>query len=282
MRLPIIIYCDKPSAGAAALAEALPAYRAGPEGFRSRAGERVFRRREHLLINWGCTQGDIVAAHGEHGVGVVGNNLSDVLNFTQCVARATSKFDTCKTLESNGVPTLEVTHDVAEAQRWIDDGKIVLGRKDGLTNGAGILKLQAETITTVQQASIHFYSKYFKKTHEFRFHVFKDEVIDIQQKRRSRDRDEEYDPMIRSHDRGWTFCRELSIGTPEELELMKQTAIRAVDVLGLDFGAVDMLARFNDRRVLKAHAVCEINTRPGLEGTTVTKYAEAIRSLLQQ
>jgi glutathione synthase/RimK-type ligase-like ATP-grasp enzyme len=56
---------------------------------------------------------------------------------------------------------------------------------------------------------------------------------------------------------------------PEEL---LSSACKAVNLLGLDFGAVDIGHRLIDNKFF----VFEVNTAPGLEGTTLDKYAKAI------
>jgi len=48
-------------------------------------------------------------------------------------------------------------------------------------------------------------------------------------------------------------------------------ALAAVSALGLDFGAVDIIYNEHENQ----YYVLEVNTAPGLEGTTVEKYAEA-------
>ena len=47
---------------------------------------------------------------------------------------------------------------------------------------------------------------------------------------------------------------------------------RSVNLLGLDFGAVDIGHRLQDNKFF----VFEINTAPGIEGSTLDKYAKAI------
>ena len=58
---------------------------------------------------------------------------------------------------------------------------------------------------------------------------------------------------------------------------MEPTGLRdisrdAVTALGLEFGAVDII--YNDKS--KKLFVLEVNTAPGIEGATVTKYKDAI------
>ena len=52
---------------------------------------------------------------------------------------------------------------------------------------------------------------------------------------------------------------------------VRAQSVAAVRSLGLDFGAVDVVERQNKAYVL------EVNTAPGLVGTTLEKYVDAIR-----
>jgi len=114
------------------------------------------------------------------------------------------------------------------------------------------------------------YVKYKKKRKEFRVHVFKDSVIDICEKRKFRRerRPDCFDGFIRNHDNGWVFARD-NVQPPADLNELAIGACRAV---GLDFGAVDII--WNERE-MKSYLL-EVNTAPGLEGTTLKKYAQAV------
>ena len=112
------------------------------------------------------------------------------------------------------------------------------------------------------------YTQYKPKKHEYRVHVMNEEVIDVQKKALRRG-SEGNNFQIRTHDNGYIYMRN-AIRVPEDA---KTYAIQAVDACGLDFGAVDII--WNERE--NKSYVLEINTAPGLEGTTVEKYAETIR-----
>lgn len=260
IKLPLFIYTHRPSESAAALVAALPCYRLDAEGPRSRAGRRLLLR-QHKVINWGSSL-----------------YSSFSLNMSANVKLATSKLKTLAILNDASVPALEATSDVDVAAQWCSNGTI-LGRKDGLSGGRGIVKLTIDN-WDADESDPDFWVKYWKKTHEYRVHVFKGRVIDTQQKRRRTDWTGNYDPMIRNFDNGWVFCHDNIYGTAEQLALMGETAVKAVSALGLDFGAVDVLARFKTGTVLHSHAVCEINTAPGLEGQTLDKYVQAIRAFV--
>lgn len=117
------------------------------------------------------------------------------------------------------------------------------------------------------------YVKYKKKRKEFRVHVFKGRAIDVQEKRRERGVEREGDMgFVRNRANGWVFCRD-NIIEPDDL---REQSILAVKALGLDFGAVDII--WNERE--NKSYVLEVNTAPGLEGTTLQKYTQAILECL--
>lgn len=113
------------------------------------------------------------------------------------------------------------------------------------------------------------YVKYYPKKREYRIHVFKGEVIDFAVKRRKNN--VECNKYIRSHENGWVFCRR----NAEPTEEIKNLAIKAIETLELDFGAVDIIVTPRGKSY-----VLEVNTAPGLEGTTVESYAAAMRKLI--
>ena len=71
---------------------------------------------------------------------------------------------------------------------------------------------------------------------------------------------------------GFIFARN-EIQIPEDVTVQ---ATKAFEITGLDFGAVDVI--YNERQ--SAAYVLEINTAPGLEGTTDTDYAQMLREKL--
>lgn len=82
------------------------------------------------------------------------------------------------------------------------------------------------------------------------------------------------DQIVRSNKRGWKFSGVAlnTIPTP-----LKNAAIKAVEIIGLDFGAVDCAIDVSDHPF-----IIEINTGPGLQGTSLSKYTEAFRSKLAE
>lgn len=112
------------------------------------------------------------------------------------------------------------------------------------------------------------YVEYIPKQKEFRVHVIYNAVKDVAEKRKKRTHEGEREQYVRNTANGYVFCRG-GITEPGDL---RDVALSAVRTLGREYGAVDVI--WNEK--LNKCFVLEVNSRPGMEGTTVEKYAEAI------
>ena len=66
----------------------------------------------------------------------------------------------------------------------------------------------------------------------------------------------------RNRANGWTFH---ALGTDDIPESVRDVSKRAVAALGLDFGAVDVLGKWEDEQHTDVHAtVLEVNSAPGV------------------
>lgn len=212
------------------------------------------------ILNWGDTEGPDYC-----------------INRGSAVAQAVSKIRTFEVLSDAGCSTVQLTRDPEVAKGWIRRSSKVLCRADGRSGGAGI----TEAATDSELVAADFYSRYYPKTHEFRIHVFGDAAIDVTQKRSREGVDVDRD--VRSYDNGWIFSHNLDI-VEEDRAAIESTCVSAVKALGLDFGAVDVLAILDKGtpRRIKSHKVCEVNTAPGLESpTTIQAYVNAITARIR-
>lgn len=209
------------------------------------------------MLNWGSAS--VEAATRFRGVRVV--------NPFDRVRIAGNKLGTFNILTQNpDVRIPEFTEDIEVARGWTQNGGGVAVCRTSLTGHSGHGIVMAETPDQVVQAPL--YTKYVKKMKEFRVHVAFGNVIDVQEKRKRSDYEGVYDSRIRSFHKGWVFCRE-DITEPAELRAM---AVGSINSLGLDFGAVDII--YNERA--QQCYVLEVNTAPGLEGSTVESYRDAV------
>ncbi len=209
-----------------------------------------------ILLNWGNSH-PLFSVSG-----------ASVLNKPEAVTTASDKLKALRCMIDAGVKVPEFTSDISVARSWIEDERIVLCRKLLRSNsGKGIVI--AKTVDELVTAPL--YIKYIRKEKEYRLHVFRGKVIDLVEKKRRSGFTESsvYNKYIRSCDNGWVFCRD----NVTVSDAVKAEAIKAVTALGLDFGAVDIVINKRDNTPV----VLEVNTAPGLVGTTVTKYKEAIK-----
>lgn len=114
---------------------------------------------------------------------------------------------------------------------------------------------------------------------EYRVHVFNGQVIDFAKKMRmNSDRLTEEgitaNPLIRNLENGYIFGRD---GVTID-DSIKQVALEAVEDLQLDFGAVDIVKSAYSGKSF----VIEVNTAPGVTGSTVLAYASAVEGLVSR
>ncbi len=209
------------------------------------------------VLNWGNSTENVDVTN------------SNVLNKPECVGRASNKLTFFESVE-NDCNVVPFTADVNEVVSWLKDNRIVVARKLlQAHSGKGITIFEdLETFETVDNRDYKIYTQYVPKKHEYRVHVFCGEVIDLQ-KKSIRKGTKPSTWLIRSHDNGFIFTRENAKAAPDEV---KEQAILACQSVGLDFGAVDVI--YNSAR--KKAYVLEVNTAPGLEGTTLYNYTNAI------
>ena len=220
---------------------------------RSVAGHGAGPKPGNFVVHWGVST-DI-------------GNFKSYVNSPAAIRIASNKLSTFMRLRSHNVPIPDFTLSMDVARTWSPRSWVVCRTLLCGSGGRGIhlAKTPEEVIPNAK-----VYVKYIKKDKEYRVHVFKNTVLDVQEKRRRSvtNRGPNYNSYLRNYDNGWVFCRS-NIQEPENL---RDIAIRAVDSCGLDFGAVDLV---HNTKTGKTY-VLEINTAPGVEGTTVKQYASAI------
>lgn len=115
--------------------------------------------------------------------------------------------------------------------------------------------------------------------HEWRAHVFKGRVILLQLKVRREGFQENggYTSLVRNNDTGWVYSVNFDRSGLTGIENVERAAIAAINAVGLDFGAVDIIQK---KRETDQVFVLEINTAPGLSdgGSAVRAYCDAFRN----
>ena len=206
---------------------------------------------------------DLIVIWGSSNLGGINARNARVLNKPDAVNRASNKLLTFQAIGDMGVP---YCHNIVTAREWLGMGTKVVVCRTTVTGHSGQGIVLARTAAEVVSAPL--YTKYVPKKDEYRVHVFGGRVIDYAMKKRRRDA-EVTNEYVRSHANGWVFVRD-SVLLPNSVGNM---AKRAIQALGLDFGAVDIIC---DKHSGQPY-VLEINTAPGLVGTTLGRYADAIR-----
>lgn len=220
-------------------------------------GSKFRGRPTKVVLNWGAN--DITNAEVMK---------CTVINKPAIISRATNKLSFFSLLDDK--LTVPWTEDRRAAEEWAGEGELVVARTMlRAHSGEGIVLVGKGEALPVAP----LYTKYMKKQEEFRVHVFLGNVIDVQRKARKLETpDDQVDWRIRTHHHGFIYAREGVEALPYHRRLC-EVATEVVSQLGLDFGAVDLI--YNAKK--DAIYALEVNTAPGLEGTTLTAYVSAIR-----
>lgn len=213
---------------------------------------------EKVVINWGSS------ALSEEAL------KCKVINKPDAVASAANKLLFFRAV-AEFCRTPDWTTDKEVAEVWRKDGHTVLARHKLTGNsGEGI-----EIIEGGEMPDAPLYVRYVPKKQEYRVHVLNGEVVDVQRKARRKDvPDDHINWRIRNFDNGFIFARGEALGEVPE-DVLTQ-AVNAVKACGLDFGATDVI--YNDKQQLAY--VLEVNTAPGLSGSTLDGYVERFKWLV--
>jgi glutathione synthase/RimK-type ligase-like ATP-grasp enzyme len=209
---------------------------------------KYIRRSGDVVINWGASDA---------------GNLSS-LNLAGNVAKAANKLHSFRALAEAGVsiPAFSSSKDTVD---WT--GLTVVRHKLSGHSGEGIELRDASDLPHAP-----LYVQYIPKKAEYRVHVVGKRVVLVQRKARNPECDNP-NWKVRNHDNGFIFVRN-DVKPPEEVLTQ---AVRAVVALGLDFGATDVIWNEKNSRAY----VLEVNTAPGLEGSTIDDYAQGFRNFIQ-
>lgn len=190
----------------------------------------------------------------------------NIVNTPKAVSLATNKFFTFVSLAGAQISCVPWTANKAIAQEWQTEGATIVVRTL-LTGHSGAGTIIIEPGEVLLEAPL--YTKYIKKVREYRLHATRWGVVDTQQKVR----DPTKEPLswkVRSHDNGFIFQRK-NIVTSLDRDLL---AIKAIQTLGLHFGAVDIIEDKEGN-----FYILEVNTAPGLEGQTIVAYQTALTEM---
>lgn len=242
------VYCDRPSRSARALAKGLGLQVLGPNSTLPGQGA--------ACLNWGCSRI---------------NYPGLTINPPETIRKASNKLLFFQAMVGTDLTPPFYTTSVA-ASKALSKHKIVCRTILNGHSGAGIVIARKQE----QLVDAPLYVQYVEKTDEWRVHVLGGQVIDIQRKARSRSvPDADVNWAVRNHKNGFVYVRgDIVKYDKKVIDTLCQMAIQAVNTVGLDFGAVDLLSGKDGRAY-----VLEVNTAPGLEGTTLTNYINVFKVL---
>lgn len=206
--------------------------------------------RRNLVINWGSSTFPV-------------DKYPQYVNHPDAIKKASNKLLSLNAFWEAEISSPKFSEDKNDALIWLaNDRKVVCRTVLNGHSGAGIVLASSKE----ELVDAPLYTEYIPKQEEFRVHVMKGEAFFVQRKARNLDvPDENVNWQVRNHDNGFIFAHK-DVEIEEEA---KELAVNAVNALGLDFGAVDLIQN------RKGFYVLEVNTACGLEGTTLEKYVEA-------
>lgn len=195
-----------------------------------------------VLVNWGRNRADAT----------LNPDISNVTN----------KKKMRQLFAENNVPMPKL-YSAEEAAVLANDGVKLVGRPDKHSKKRGFWLIKSlwdfrhATIgTRTKKAATHF-MEHVEHDREYRVHIFKGKSIRISRK--------EYE-----NGNKYTTAKPGDI----KLKTVREAAKLAVSAVGLDFGAVDILARGDNNEEV---FVLEVNAAPGLGGSTPRLYADTFK-----
>lgn len=297
---------DRPSAGATALRDALRG--AGQRSLILRAEGSTFRGKQgDKIINWGTR------VPRERLEGLIG--AGELLNHPTLVGVASNKKECLTRLNNGGVNIVPFFENLQNALSYIEGGHGRIYARTVLNGHSGegivlilhpddpqlrnqprgqipypvVLTTEIDLVNGVPPHNLQncqlFTAGHVGKRVEYRVHVVRGEAVLVQRKLRRYQEDAmaaapaQYTAgtsLVRNLASGWVYSVNFDKADDVYLGRVQRAGIDAIGVLGLDFGAVDILVD-TDQGVAR---VLEVNTAPGLEGeTTLQAYVDAFAVL---
>lgn len=243
----VFIKAHGPSNGAKALAREL-----GCKVLRTK-NSKYKPRKDDVIINWGFSGQDYAGPW--------------IINVAQNIEVARNKLWFLEVMQDadfhDNIVDWTIYREIAEQQLREHPKDFIYCRKT-VTGHGGAGMVIAKTVEELVDAPL--YTVGVVKAREYRAHVSNDGIFHLQQKKR-RQGENKPDGLIKNYSHGWVFTTENITPVPDETENLLTNMLRE---LKLDFAAFDFMVK--DGNVI----VLEANTAPGLEGTTIKKYSEAI------
>jgi Glutathione synthase/Ribosomal protein S6 modification enzyme (glutaminyl transferase) len=217
-----------------------------------------------VLIRWGCRRSVNYQAGGV------------TLNPRHDIRSNTDKLNSLDVMSEAGIPVPDYTSHASNVSHpeTSDGGDLiypVLGRASEHSQGSDINLILQER--DLQLTDNSFYVDYIPTAMEYRVQVFRDDIIKVHEKRLETEAANagNYTPHIRNHQKQWVFCNPRTAVPNDVTDYSRQ----AVDALGLDFGAVDVIEDEHGNIY-----VLEVNTAPTLGENNLRRYGEILQEKL--
>ena len=230
---------------------------------------------EVLARALGLPHGDVFPAENVPGEGPYirwGNRAAvtvptyrRALNPAAAIERASHKLESLEILRDRGIPVPD--YDTDPEQLVARAGYPILGRRFQHARATDVVLCLQRRDWRRQPRD--YYVAYIPTNREYRLHVAGGEVIRVQGK--YLDVPSEYVPWVRNYASGHRFRAPRRRLHNARLE----SAIGAVEALGLDFGAVDLIVADDG-----SHYVLEVNTSPSCSPRTGMAYVNAFCRML--
>lgn len=211
-------------------------------------------------VNWGCLRPLPVAKGSPEPLNSRARN-------------AARKIEAFKLFNAHDIPCPQWSTNYDEIIKQAKEKQTIFARKDGMSGGKGI-EIIPPTGRDVAVEKFDFFTIRIPHLREFRVHVWGKEILIVQVKF--------IEPgsknPIHSYDNGATFST-VSVDkflSKTQLESLCSLSTKAVSVLGLFFGAVDVIMNPNNE-----FYVLEVNTAPGIRTDPVEiAYHGALKELI--
>lgn len=234
-------------------------------------GSKYRTRHGDVIVNWGNTNLDHYPMRFRPQEGGV-TAIVPFLNLQSDIRQASNKLQFFNLMRQAGheniIPEFWTNRDSIPDDAF----PIVCRTQLAGHSGAGIVLAASRE----ELVAAPLYVKYVKKEQEYRIHVGKrgeeEEYVIVATQRKARRRDvpdADVNWQVRNLAGGFVYVRE-GVSPPAAVIDAARLALGAT---ALDFGAVDVIWNAKQERAY----VLEINTAPGLEGTTVEDYARFFR-----
>jgi len=262
---------------------------------------------DKICICWGCKTKERINM-----------GKTPVLNHPDRIRENRHKFETLKKLAAAGVyvgnhaDAKTIIHALATPTGDEPMALPVIGRKNYHQGGKDFHTcLTKSHVEIAIRAGAAYFRNFMDVKDEYRLHVFQGVVINAQRKTERKNLGDAYanqhgdriannaakknvkldkatmdhvlkdlggreghaNQIIKSNTKGWKFSQIKLVNVKKNLQ---EAAIAAVEAAGLDFAAVDCVM-LNDGRA----AIIELNTGPGLEGTSFEAYVKAFQEAIK-